>query len=195
MITLPDLMAMDRRQLHAVLCAGHPLDRDALAGTQYLGVDLSLPGWARRILWHTFRKTFHRDPERGVVRGWNVRMEQRGIDAEQVPLRDRRGRARTFGHYEVCDTGDVHFPGGYEGANVLDYGAAGNLWFDLGGLGFTPLVAVNAGRQDLLLGWEVFRVGPWMLPMPLYWALRLDGPLQEVVEPPRPPRGSVHSRA
>ena len=191
--TLQDLMCMNGRQLHDVLLAGHPLDPSALEETQYLGVDLSLPGWARKLLWHTFRKTFHRDPESGVLRGWNVRMEQMGIDGARVPM-TRRGVPMTFGHYRVADAGSYAFPRGYRGAHFLDYGAGGNTFFDLGRLGFTPLVAVNEGSQELLLGWEVFRFGPWMLPLPLYWALRLDGPLDGVVAPPRTP-GAVHSRA
>jgi hypothetical protein len=51
-------------------------------------------------------------------------------------------------------------------------------------LGYTPLIAVNAGSQDMLLGWEVFKVGPVFLPLPLYWALRFEAPLEEVVTPP-----------
>lgn len=183
--TLEDLMSMKRRQLHSVLLAGHPLDPSALEERQYLGVDLSLPGWARRLLWHTFRKTFHRDPETGALRGWNVRMEQTGLEGERRPLM-KAGEPITFGHYHVAEVGDRAFPGGYRGAHFLDYGAGGNTFLDLGRLGFTPLVAVNEGSQDLLLGWEVFRVGPLMLPLPLYWALRVDGPLDRLVPPPRP---------
>lgn len=183
-LTLPDLMRMTSRELHAVLLAGHPLDLDALAGRMYLGVDLSLPGWARRLLWHTFRKTFVLDERAGEVRGWNVRMEQRGVDGPRVPLTDRRGRPITFGHYRVRRAhGDL--PGQYTGAHYLDYAAGGNHRLDLARLGRTPLVAVNEGSQDLLLGWEVFRVGPAHLPLPLYWALRYEGPLDVVVEPPR----------
>jgi hypothetical protein len=188
MTTLADLMSFDRKELHKTLLAGHPLDPDQLAGHQYLGVDLSLPGWARKILWHTFRKTFHRDGD--VVRGWNVRVEQTGIDAPTVAM-TKKGEPMTFGHYRVTETGDVSFPGGYRGAHFLDYGAAGNTIVDPAALGYTPLVAVNAGSQDLLLGWEIFKVGPLMLPLPLYWALRLEGPLDAVVDPPRPVPPSI----
>lgn len=199
--TLDDLMAMDARALHEVLCRGHALDPDALAGRQYLGVDLSLPGWARALLWHTFRKTFVRDEATGEVRGWNVRMEQHGVDGPRVPRTDRRGRPLTFGHYRVRSAAGVRFPKGWSGAHFLDYGSAGNRWTDPAALGYTPLVAVHAGSQDLLLGWEVFKLGPVFAPMPLYWALRYEGPLDEVVEPPRrgrgeppPPRPLGHSR-
>lgn len=184
--TLSDLMQMRADDLHRVLLAGHPLDPDRLAGRQFLGVDLSMPRIARKILWHTFRKTFVRDETTGDVRGWNVRMEQHGVDGPRIPMRDRAGKAVTFGHYRVRSSRGIDFPRGYRGAHHLDYGAAGNTFFDAARLGFTPLVAVNEGSQELLLGWEVFRVGGRFLPMPLYWALRDEGPLDDVVPPPSP---------
>jgi len=181
--TLDDLMRMNGRELHAVLLRGHPLDPATLAGRQYLGVDLSLPGFARKILWHTFRKTFVRDGD--DVRGWNVRMEQHGVDGARVPMKTRKGASITFGHYRVRSAEGIAFPGGYRGAHYLDYGAAGNTFWDFARLGRTPLVAVHEGSQDLLLGWEVFRVAGVFLPLPLYWALRYEGPLDDVVAPPR----------
>ncbi|MBK9264137.1 MAG: GMC family oxidoreductase [Polyangiaceae bacterium] len=183
-LTLEDLMAMDAKALHEVLLHGHPLEPEKLAGRAYLGVDLSLPDIARKILWHTFRKTFTRDESTGDVRGWNVRMEQHGVNGARIPMRNRKGKSITFGHYIVRKTDGIEFPGDYRGTHYLDYGTVGNPFFDLARLGFTPLVAVNVGSQDLLLGWEVFRVGGKFVPMPLYWALRDEGPLDEVV--PRP---------
>ena len=154
-MTLYDLMAMDSAVLHRVLQAGHPLDPAVLAGRQYLGVDLSLPGWARKLLWHTFRKTFVSvwpgtagDVD---VRGWNVRMEQHGVDGARVPQRDRHGKPITFGHYRVRRSGELRFPR-WSGTHYLDYGSAGNPFHDPARFGRTPLVAVNEGRQDLLLG-------------------------------------------
>ena len=184
-LCLEDLMAMDSRDLHEVMVRGHAVDGSAVAGRQFLGVDLSLPGWARKILWHTFRKTFVRDESSGDVRGWNVRMEQRGVDGERVAMRDRHGKAITFGHYRLRSAEGMRFPN-WSGANYLDYGRAGNTALDLARFGCTPLVAVNAGKQDLLLGWEIFKVGGVFLPMPLYWALRDEGPVDEVIAPPRP---------
>jgi hypothetical protein len=184
--SLESLMAMDAAQLHAVLCAGHPLEPETLAGRQYLGVDLSLPSWARKLLWHTFRKTFVRDEVTGEVRGFNVRMQQHGVDGPRIPMKNRRGQPITFGHYRVRSAEGMRFPR-WSGAHYLDYGCAGNTFFDLARLGCTPLVAVNAGSQDLLLGWEVFRIAGVLLPLPLYWALRYEGPLEHDVPPPRPP--------
>jgi len=185
-LTLEDLMAMDAKALHEVLLQGFPLKPEELAGKAYLGVDLSLPDIARKILWHTFRKTFTKDESTGEIRGWNVRMEQHGVNGPRIPMRNRKGKAITFGHYIVRERNDLEFPQNYRGTHYLDYGTVGNPFLDLARLGFTPLVAVNEGSQDLLLGWEVFRVAGKFAPMPLYWALRIEGPLDEVV--PRPDR-------
>lgn len=184
-LTLNDLLTFGAAELHTIVMRAHPLDVDALVEKQYQGVDLSLPPWMNRLLWKTFRKTFHREPSTGVVRGWNVRMEQRGIDAAGVPMTDRTGRALSFGHYHVRSAEGVRFPRGWRGKHYLNYGVAGNPAWDVARFGFTPLVAVNAGSMDLLLGWEIFKVGGMNLPLPDYWALRLEGPLDTVVAPPR----------
>jgi len=181
-LTLDALLRMDRQQLHAIVDRGLPLDPAALAERQYQGVDLSLPPFVNRILWKTFRKTFHRDPRTGVLRGWNVRMEQTGIDGPRIP-RKRRGRDWTFAHYELRPAAGLRFPRGWKGAHYLDYGFAGNPFGE--NLGYTPLVAVNEGDMSLLLGWEVFKLGPLFVPLRDYWALRLEGPLEEVVPQPR----------
>jgi hypothetical protein len=188
-LTLEDLMSMNSSQLHEIMLRGHPLDPEQLAGRQYLGVDLSMPGWARKILWHTFRKTFVKDEAAGDVRGWNVRMEQRGVNGPQVPMTNRRGQPVTFGHYRIRSAKDVKFPKGWAGADYLDYGVAGNLFTDPARFAYAPLVAVNEGRYDLLLGWEVVKLGPALLPLPLYWALRVEGPVEHVVAPPRKVEG------
>ena len=184
-LTLEDLIAMSSTELAGVMRRGHPLDPEQLANTQYLGVDLSLPPWAGRLLWKTFRKTFHRDAPSGKLRGWNVKMEQTGVRGAAIPKTDRRGNERTFGHYVVVPNHTSSLTAGWQGASLLDYGAAGNPKTDPARFGYTPIVAVNPGSQRLLLGWEVFRVAGRFLPVPLYWALELQGPLEEVVAPPR----------
>lgn len=185
MITRDALLAMDRAALAGVMAAGHPIPAGALDDTQYLGVDLSLPDFVHRLLWKTFRKTFHRDPATGVLRGWNVRLAQRGVTGPQEPLRGRDGAARTFGHYHLLPAAGKAFPGGWKGADYLDYGVAGNVPWDPGRFGYCPLVAVNPGSADLLLGWEVFRVGGVFVPLPDYWLLEREGPLETVVAAPR----------
>lgn len=175
-LKLEDLLKMKRSSLAEVMRAGDALELDALAETQYLGVDCSLPPRMNRLLWKTFRKTFHRDPRTHEVRGWNVRMEQTGVRGPARPMLDRRGAAKTFGHYVVRDASAISWPGGLRPAHYLDYGHAGNLRRDPAALGATPLVAVNAGSMDLLIGWEVLRIAGRLVPLPDYWALERQGP-------------------
>jgi hypothetical protein len=114
----------------------------------------------------------------------STRRPRYGVDGARVPLRDRHGKPITFGHYRVRRSGELRFPR-WSGTHYLDYGSAGNPFHDPARFGRTPLVAVNEGSQDLLLGpsrqREVFRVGPAFLPLPLYWALRYEGPVQDVI--------------
>jgi hypothetical protein len=147
----------------------------------YRGVDLSLPKIMNMILWKTFRKTFYKDPKTGVVRGWNVRMEQTGYDGPGKP-KMKKGKQFSFGHYHLLPAKDKPFPGGWTGPQYLDYTVAGNPWCDVAGLGWCPLVAVNEGDMDLLLGWEVFKLGPVFFPLNDFWALKKEGPL-DIIEP------------
>lgn len=190
-LRLEDLMAMDSAALQAVMDRGHALDPDQLAGTMYVGVDLSMPEAGRRVLWHSFRKTFHRDEPGGPVRGWNIKIKQgrdRSVEAVRThrePLRDRRGKPVDFGHYVVKPAAGIDWPKGWRGGHFLDYGAGRNKALDPARLGYTPLVAVNEGDMSLLLGWEIFKTPLGFAALPLYWALELEGELDAVVAPPR----------
>lgn len=185
-ITLRDLLGMNGRELHRVMMEGHALDRDAVAGGRYKGIDLSLPPWVNAILWKTFLKEFVRDEASGDVRGWNVRLEQTGVEGPIVPMRRRDGGRITFGHYRVRDATQKRFPWGWKGADCLDYGDAGNTFADVARFTCSPLVAVNAGRHDLLLGWEVIHLAGALIPLRDYWALVRCGEVDEVVAVPRP---------
>ncbi|RMF15322.1 MAG: hypothetical protein D6761_08055 [Candidatus Dadabacteria bacterium] len=189
-ITLNDLLSMSQAERDVTFRAGHPVDPSALAGWNYTGVDLSLPRWMNKVLWKTFRKTFVQDADHGLVRGWNVRMRQTGWERDQEPLRDRHGRPKTFGHYLLRPADGMRFPRGWDpaGHTVLDYGSAGNLRRDLAAYTASPIVAVNAGDMDLLLGWEVIRVGPKLVGLPDWWALVRQSPItaDEIIPPPRP---------
>ena len=177
-LTLQHLLAMNGAELKEIVARGAPLDLDRLADSRYTGVDLSVPALFHKLFWRTFRKTFYRDPASGRLRGWNVMVEQTGWSAAPAPRRDSQGRQRTFGHYEVKPAAGQPFPGGWQGGHYLDYAAAGNLWHDWPArTGHCPLVAVNPGSMDLLLGWEVFRIGGVLVPLPDFWALQREGPL------------------
>ena len=90
-LTLEDLRHMRRAELHGVMCRAHPLDPAALESAAYRGVDLSLPAFMHKLLWQTFVKEFVRDAETGQIRGWNVRLQQTGIEGEIVPMRRKDG--------------------------------------------------------------------------------------------------------
>jgi hypothetical protein len=191
-ITLDQLLRMKGPELFEIVQRGHALDTDALADSTYTGIDLSMPDLFHKLMWKSFRKTFHRDPVSGALRGWNVKVEQTGWDTPPEPKRDKRGQALTFGHYEVRSATGLSFPRGWRGGHYLDYTVAGNLTADLPGrLGYCPLVSVNEGSSELLLGWEVFKVGPVFVPLQDFWVLKREGALrpEDVVARPVPLRG------
>lgn len=176
---------MSQSERKQVMMNAYPFDADALDNKMYRGIDLSLPKIMNMILWKTFRKTFVRDPQTGDIRGWNVRMEQTGWDGPGV-TKKKNGKQISFGHYRVRPAKGIKWPSGWAGEQYLDYHVAGNPWYDPGAPGFCPLVAVNKGSNDLLLGWEIVKFGPVWIPLPDFWALKLEGTL-DVVEPvPRP---------
>lgn len=186
-ISEDDLLQMDGDDLFAVMKRGNPLDVDAMSDTTYTGVDLSMPALFHKLMWKSFRKTFHRDPVTGVLRGWNVRVEQTGWDTPPPAMTNKRGAPITFGHYEVREAAGVAFPRDWEGGHYLDYRVAGNKFFDTPArLGACPLVSVNEGDSSLLLGWEVFKAGPLTVSIKDFWLLKLEGQLAPDDVVPRP---------
>jgi hypothetical protein len=186
-ITLDQMLEMSGDELFAIVKRGTPLDLDAIADTTYTGIDLSMPELFHKLMWKTFRKTFHRDPASGVIRGWNVKVEQTGWEVPPVPKHDRRQKPITFGHYEVRSAAGKRFPGGWKGGHYLDYRVAGNRAGDFPArAGYCPLVSVNPGSSELLLGWEVFKIGPAFVPLRDFWVLKREGPLDPADVVPRP---------
>jgi hypothetical protein len=186
-ITLDDLLEMSNDDLFGIVARGAPLDPEALADTSYTGIDLSMPALFHRLMWKSFRKTFHRDPNTGVLRGWNVKVDQTGWDTPPAPKRDRRGQPLTFGHYEVRPAAGLRFPRKWQGGHYLDYRVAGNRFWDIPArMGYCPLVSVNPGSPELLLGWEVFNFSGLLVPIRDFWVLRREGPLPPEDVVPRP---------
>ena len=179
---------MDASALRELLYRGTPLELDAITDSNYYGIDLSLPRWVNKLAWKTFRKTMVRDPEHGVIRGWNVRLVQNGVGMPSVPMRNASGRAITFGHFVVRSAANVRFPGGWTGGHYLDFHAAGNSRLDPGRFGFCPMMAVNEGSTDLIVGWEVLKVGNVFVAPRDYWLLEREGPVDDVRPTPRPTR-------
>ncbi len=179
-----DLLALDRRALMQLLVGGSAIEPAKLEGWCYRGVSLGLPGWFDRLLWKTFRKTFYRDPKTGALRGWNVRMQQTGIDGPSEPM-TKAGEPVTFGHYLVRPAAGRRMPIECPQALLLDYGAAGNSLTDPGLLMRAPIVSLDGGSADFLLGWDFVEIGPLRLKTWAFWSLQRDERIEHVAEPPR----------
>lgn len=166
MITRAELLGASQGELRALLERGHPIDPARLDDSVYHGISLGLPAWVERLSWKKFAKAFHRDPATGALRGWNVRIEQDGLDR---PWRERirRGRTWTFGHFAVVHAGE-HL--------VLDYGA-GRARLDPMRAVRDPLVALEAGSVELLLGRSDLAIGRARVATPSYFVLERAGAL------------------
>ena len=184
-VTLQELLGLGRRELMARMEAGHPIDPRALDDTEYRGVSLGLPPLFEKLSWKTFKKVFHREPETGVLRGWNIRIQQTGrVDGPYEPQM-RRGAPRTFGHYRVVPTEGFRMPRPCGAGLMIDYGTGGNGLFDPMRLLRDPIVALEAGSADLLLGWSYVDLGIFRIGTPSFFTLERGGPLGHRADPPR----------
>lgn len=179
-----DFLHLSGRELLAEMARGHAVDPASLEGWAYRGVSLGLPAFVERLSWKTFEKTFHRDPATGALRGWNVRLVQRGLDAPGEPMM-RGGQPLTFGHYRVVSLEGRRLPHPCGPGLLIDYGQGGNARLDVAGLLRDPIVAVNAGSSDLLLGWTYIEAGPLVLGTPSFFTLERGHKLAHVAAPPR----------
>ena len=184
MLKVEELLGMKRKQLMEVLCAGHPIDPSELDDMEYKGISLGLPRWVEKLSWKKFKKTFHRDPDTGELRGWNVRIEQNAMDEPWVPMKRGDG-LKTFGHYQVVDPAGYRMPKLDNRGLLIDYGLGDNGRFDPMKRMRDPLVAVNEGSSELLLGWSYVDLGFMRLGTPSFFSLERDIPLSHRVVPPR----------
>ena len=149
-------LGMSRGELRASLESGHRIDPASLDDTRYRGISLGLPAFVDRLFWKTFEKTFHRDGS--TLRGWNVRLEQTGLDGPVQPMLTGSGDPKTFGHYAVH---------------------AGERWLELRyGAMVDPLVALEEHDTNWLLG----RSDLLGIPTPSYFLLEKLGPLRFIPE-------------
>lgn len=170
-MTRDELLGLDGAALAALLARGHAIDERALDDSQYRGISLGLPRAVEALTWKTFMKTFHRDPRTGRLRGWNVRLAQTGIDGPTVAR-------KRFGHYHVAPLGKTPRPCGP--GLLIDY--SGGTRGPMSRLR-DPIVAVDAGSVELLLGWSYLDLGPLQLPTPSYFLLVREGPLDAITAP------------
>ncbi len=176
-----DLLEASQAELRALLRSGYAIDPASLDDTEYRGISLGIPGVVEKLTWKTFKKVFHRDRKRGVLRGWNVRMEQRGLDGPWLPKTKKR-QPVTFGHFEVVAASNV--PEGCDRGLLIDYARGGNRRLDPVSRLRDPIVALKEGSADRLLGWSYLQVGRKQVGTPSFFWLERDAPLSHHVEPP-----------
>ena len=186
MSILQDFLTLDRKALAQALYGGHAVDTESLAGWLYRGVSLGLPSWVDRLAWKTFAKTFYRDPESGVLRGWNLRLEQTGLEGAIQPLK-QNGVDFHFGHFQVRPLSEYTLPWPIREGCMLDYGLGGNARFDPVGSLRDPLVSIDSRRSDLLLGWSYVELGFRRIATPSYFVLERAEPLKNIFAPSNPP--------
>jgi hypothetical protein len=183
-VQLNKLLDANQAELTEALHAGFAVDPSALDDTEYRGISLGIPGVIEKLTWKTFKKVFHRDPERGVLRGWNVRMKQQGIDGPWVPM-TKRGQPLTFGHFEVVPAGAEPVPQGCERGLLIHYGRGHNRRLDPVGRLRDPIVALEEGSAERLLGWSYLDIAGRHVKTPSFFYLERDMPLSHTAYPPR----------
>lgn len=166
---------------------GHAVDPAAIEGWVYRGTSLGLPSIVERLTWKTFQKTFYRDPSTGRLLGWNVRLEQDGIDAPSRP-KLRHGRPVTEWSYEVIDPRGVPMPPGFDRGLVIDYGRGENPPVTMRFMK-DPLVALEEGNADVLLGVSYAVIGGRALETPTYFTLEREHPIDYVPFEPAKSQG------
>jgi hypothetical protein len=179
-----DLWGAPRAELRRRLLEGHPVDPRDLEGWAFRGTSLGLPGFVERLTWKTFQKTFWRHPVTGRLLGWNVRLEQDGTDAPSRP-RLRGGEPHTTWHYEVVEPRGVRVPRGMDRGLLIDYSRGRNPWFDTIRAVRDPLVALEPGSADALLGVSFVAVAGAAVLTPTWFTLEREHPLAHVPEEAR----------
>ncbi len=172
------LRTATRGELRRRIVEGHAVDPRALEGWTYRGTSLGLSRFVERLTWKTFQKTFYREPTSGRLLGWNVRLEQDGIDAPSRP-RTRAGRPVTQWNYEVVPAQGAPMPRGFDRGLLIDYGRAPNPFGPVR-LTKDPLVALVPGSADELLGVSYLVVGGLCIETPTYFTLEREAPIDFV---------------
>ncbi len=182
MRTAEEFLALSKKQLLAELRQGHPITPESLFDKEYKGTSLGLPGFVERLTWKKFKKTFHNDTELGALRGWNVRLEQNALDESCIP-QQKDGAPLTFGHYHVVSPAGHRVPKDCDRGLLIHYGLGGNPFFEFTGRVRDPIVAINPGDSNLLLGWSYLDFGV-CIGTPSFFTLEYDCALTNVVVPP-----------
>ena len=173
MTSRQDLLNASRSELRNQITHGYSVDPESIEGWAYRGISLGLPKFVEKFTWKTFQKTFWRDPVTGALRGWNVRLEQKGIDAASTPIL-KNGKPLTVWHYSVIDPVGVPAPKDFNKGLIIDYSLGPNPKLDPISLNKDPLVAVEPGNNDLLLGVTYMVLGGVCIETPTYFLLQRE---------------------
>jgi hypothetical protein len=181
--TIDSFLPLNQKQLTERLVNGYAIDPAALDDTEYKGISLGLPGFIDKLAWKSFKKVFHRDPDTGILRGWNIRIQQTGLYGAYLP-QEKNGKPVTWGHYHVVSNADRPCAKPSAQGLLLDYGLGGNPWYDVTTRAIRdPLVALEKDSADFLLGWSYLQFGGLRISTPSFFLLVRDGPLTHVAKP------------
>lgn len=178
MTTARDLRSASKAALREHIVSGHPVDPRDIEGWIYRGTSLGLPGFVEQLTWKTFQKTFYREPVSGRLLGWNVRLEQDGIDAPSRP-KTRGGRPVTEWNYEVIPPEGVPMPRGFDRGLVIDYSLAPNPP-GLVQIVKDPLVSLSPGSADELIGVSYLVIAGRTVETPTYFTLEREARITDV---------------
>lgn len=175
------LRGASRRALRQRIAEGHRVDAAALEGWAYRGTVLGMPRLLERATWQTFQKTFYRQPDTGRLVGWNVRLHQDGVGAPSRPL-TANGVPVTTWPYEVVDPAGTPVPPGFDRGLLIDYGPFAGV-VDSMRVVKDPLVALEPGNADTLLGVSFLSLGGRCVETPTYFMLEREHPITFVPPP------------
>lgn len=184
-MTAQALRGASRQALRQRIAEGHQVDAAALEGWAYRGTVLGMPRLVERATWQTFQKTFYRQPDTGRLVGWNVRLHQDGLGAPSRPLTSN-GVPVTTWPYEVVEPAGTPVPPGFDRGLLIDYGPFAGV-VDSMRVVKDPLVALEPGNADTLLGVSFISVGGRCVETPTYFLLEREHPIT-FVPPPFAPR-------
>lgn len=178
MVTARALRSAPIDELRARIVEGFPVDPSALEGWAYRGTSLGMPSFVERLTWKTFQKTFYRHEPSQRLLGWNVRLEQDGLDAPSRP-KTRHGAPVTEWNYEVCAPQGVAMPEGFDRGLVIDYSRAANPP-GVVRIVKDPLVSLSPEHCDALLGVSYLVVAGRCIETPTYFTLEREHPISYV---------------
>lgn len=184
-----DFLHLSPGELRGELSRGYAIDAAALDDQEFKGTSLGLPGVVEKLTWKKFMKTFHRDPVSSVLRGWNVRIQQTPLEDDRWDPMLKAGEVFSFGHYHVVPLDGYQVPGPALSAGLMiDYGLGGNKALDVTRRLRDPLVAIERGSTELLLGWSYLDLGWKQVATPSFFTLERYRPLSHHARPPALPK-------